>query len=638
MRIKASLFLKVLWLTSLLAVQSSVILRAQSITDTIFQIGDVVIKASRIQHFRNDIKTDVFTTEDLKPFTGESLGRFFMNNSAINIKTYGVGGALANVSLHGTSTSHVQVNWNGFPVNSVTLGSSDLSMVPVTGFDQVSIVYGAPGALYGSGTFGGAINLDNTLKPENAFSGSAAISYESLHTVSGSTSFQIGNSKLAWKINVWGNLSENEYTYYDYIRQSDRKQTDGDWHGAGIIQQAILKLSESSTLEAGLWYQIKHNNIPSRIGSTSFENQKDSTLKFFTAYKKSDGRWDLLVKSAIFNDEQSYFQKPSAQSLVYSIESHINSLQFYGDADFRYYIRPSFSIDAGIMGNYITADVSSYAETKKEKGLSAFAGLKYDKKRFSWQTEIRKEWNSNFSSGVIPSFGLAWKAVPDNWTIRANISEKFRKPTFNDLFWMPGGNPDLKPENGFSVEVGSLLTIFEKEKTKLSTDINVYWLEINDMIIWRPAGAYWIPYNYQHVSSQGTDANLKLDFESGIFKYHSSLNLTLNHSKIDTYTGAEQEKMLYSPRIISSWENCFSAGVFDLTVWHHFTADRFYDEDSLLEPYQTVDARAGVKLPVWKGKLGIHITVNNLTNITYEIIRLYPMPGRYWSVKMSYEF
>ncbi len=228
MRIRAFLYIKVIWLTLLLATQSCVNVRAQSITDTIFQIGDVVIKGSRLQYFRNDIKTDVFTTEDMKPFTGESLGRFFMNNSAINIKTYGVGGALVNVSLHGTSASHVQINWNGFPINSVTLGSCDLSMVPVAGFDQVSIVYGAPGALYGSGTFGGAINLDNTLKPEDALSGSATVSYESLQTITGNTSFQIGNSKLAWKINVWGNLSENEFTYYDYIRQSERKQTDGE--------------------------------------------------------------------------------------------------------------------------------------------------------------------------------------------------------------------------------------------------------------------------------------------------------------------------------------------------------------------------------------------------------------------------
>jgi len=158
------------------------------------------------------------------------------------------------------------------------------------------------------------------------------------------------------------------------------------------------------------------------------------------------------------------------------------------------------------------------------------------------------------------------------------------------------------------------------------------------MIVWRPAGAYWIPYNYQHVSSQGMDASLKFDLRNGIFKYHSSLNVTLSASKTDTYAGVEQGRMLYSPRIISSWENRFSAVVFDLSFGHHFTADRFYDKDSLLEPYQTVGARAGVKLSVWKGKLGMHISVNNLTNTTYELIRLYPMPGRYWSVKMSYEF
>ena len=631
------MFIKLSWLTLLFATTYSAEAVAQSISDTIYQIPDVVISAPRSQYFRNDIKSDVFSQDEMRQFAGESLGSFLISNTALNVKTYGTGGA-ASVSLRGTSSSHVQVNWNGFPINSVTLGSADFSMIPVIGFDQISIVYGAPGALYGSGTFGGAINLDNNLKPEKALSGSANVSYESLKTVAGSFSFRAGNSKLAWKINAWGNLSDNEFTYYDYIRQSERKQTDGDWHDAGVIQQAIIKLSETSTLEAGLWYQVKDYNIPSRIGSTSYESQKDSTLKLFTAYKKTASRWGLQVKAAFFNDEQSYIQKASAQSPVNSIESFINARQCYGDANFRYHILPHLSVDAGIIGTYIFADVSAYGERQEEKGIAAFTGLKYDRNRFSMQTEIRKEWNSNFNSGLLPSFGLAWKVMPDNWTLRVNTSQKFRKPTFNDLYWMPGGNPDLKPEKGFSVEAGSLVKILEKEEIILSADLNVFWMEVNDMIVWRPAGAYWMAFNYQHVRSQGIDARLIFDFESGKFKYHSSLMVTLNHSKTDTYTGAEQEKMLYSPRIITSWENRFSAGIFDFTVWHHFTADRFYDDDSLLEPYQTVDARAGVKIPVWKGKLGVHITFNNLTNITYELIRLYPMPGRYWSVKMGYEF
>lgn len=101
--------------------------------------------------------------------------------------------------------------------NSVTLGSCDFSMIPATGFDRISVVYSAPGALYGSSTFGGAINLDNNLKPEKVLSGSASMSYESLKTLNGSTAINVGNNNVAWKGNFWGAASDNEFTYYDYI-------------------------------------------------------------------------------------------------------------------------------------------------------------------------------------------------------------------------------------------------------------------------------------------------------------------------------------------------------------------------------------------------------------------------------------
>ena len=374
-RIRVLLFNKATWLALLFLTKCSLDLIAQSITDTIFHIPDVVISASRIQHFRNDVKTDLFSLDELSPYAGESLGHFLISSTALNVKAYGVGGALSSVSMRGTSASQVQVNWNGFPINSVTLGSCDFSMIPATGFDRVSVVYGAPGALYGSGTFGGAINLDNNLKLGKILSGSVNVGYESLKTVDGNLSFNIGNNKVAWKANVWGAVSGNEFAYYDYIRQSDRIQTDGKWHDAGTIQQIILRLSPTSTLEGGIWYQVKAYNIPSRIGSVSYESQRDSTLKFYSAYKKSGDRWGLQIKAAIFNDEARYTQKPSAQATVYNIDSRISSQQVCGDANFRYYLLKGLSLDAGITGLYITADVSAYAQKKEEEGLTFCNGV-----------------------------------------------------------------------------------------------------------------------------------------------------------------------------------------------------------------------------------------------------------------------
>jgi vitamin B12 transporter len=638
MRFKLILYSKLRCLILLFVIMGSCDVVAQSITDTIFQVSDVVVTTSRNQYFGTDVKTEVFTRNELDKYAGEPLSRFLASNTALNIKAYGAGGGLANVTLRGTTSNHVQVNWNGFPINSVTLGSCDFSMIPSGGFDNVSVVYGASGALYGSGTFGGAINLDNNLKTEKTLGGSAQVGYQSLNALNGNLSFHLGNGKVVWKMSAWGANSENKFTYYDYINQYKRTQTDGAWHDAGIIQNMVVKPTPLSTLEAGVWYQVKAYHIPSHIGSTSYEFQKDSTLKLFASFKTHGDHWGLQVKAAMFDDVQNYWQKTSAKSSVNSIESRISARQWYSDVNFRYYLTHWLSFDAGATGTYIAADVSAYGDVKKEKGLAAFAGLKYTKKRLLLQSILRKEWSNNFQSDLLPSVGATWQLAPDNLKIRANVSGKFRKPTFNDLYWMPGGNLNLKPEEGYSAEVGSSAIVWKNKQAQMSLDLSLYWSEVNNMIAWRPSGVYWSVINYQRMHSVGMDAKLLFDIQRRHWYYHSSLMLTLNRAMTQTNSGDKEKVMTYSPRVITAWENSFTVGIWDFSIWHHFTADRFYDDNALLAPYQTIDILAGAKIPVGKGKLGVHATIYNLTNTTYELVRLYPMPGRYWTTKLSYSF
>lgn len=611
---------------------------AQSITDTLIYIPDVAVNASRTDYFRNDVKTEEFRDTILKQYTGESLVKLLSSQTALNIKAYGVGGEASSISIRGVSASQVQVNWNGFPINSVTLGSSDISMIPAAGFDRISLVYGASGALYGSGTFGGAVSLNSELSPERGISGSAFAGAQSLRALNGGFTFKAGTDRLAWKMFAWGTVSENEFTYYDYIRQTEHRQTDGDWNDYGMIHNLAFKLSQASLLEAGLWYQAKEYDIPSRIGSTSYEHQSDSTLKLYLGYRYIGNRWSLKVRAARFDDLQTYWQKNAPDSPVNSIDSRIAALQNHGDINFRYHMPSGLSFDAGLTGSLVTANVSAYGDEKLEKGIALFSGLKYTINRLTLQTVLRKEWFNTFSSGLLPSLGLKWDAIPGQWVLRANYSKKFRKPTFNDLFWRPGGNPDLNPENGYTIEAGSENTFHISEKSVIETDISPYYTNVNDMIVWRPAGAFWSPENYQEVRSAGVDLSAGFTMEHERIRLSSKLKVNLNHSVANKADGQEKITMLYSPLFISSWKNSLAAGIFDLEVTHGFTSARHYSNDRLLDPCNMVDIRTGINVKAGKGKIGIHLSCNNVTNTIYELIRLYPMPGRYWSAKINYEF
>lgn len=611
---------------------------AQSVTDTLIHIPDVVVSASRTDHFRYDVKTEEFRDTLLRQYAGESLGGLLSSQTALNIKAYGVGGGASSVSVRGASASQVQVNWNGFPINSVTLGSSDLSMIPAAGFDRISLAYGASGALYGSGTFGGAVSLSSELSPEKGLSGNAFIGAQSLRALNGGISFTAGTDRLAWKVFAWGTTSENEFTYYDYIRQTEYRQTDGDWHDYGMIHNLAFRLSPASLLEAGLWYQVKEYDIPSRIGSTTYEHQSDSAMRLYLGYRYIRNRWSLRARAVRFGDLQTYSQKSTPDSPVNSIDSRIASLQYYGDINFRYYMPSGLSFDAGLTGSIVTADVSAYGETKLEKGIALFTGLKYTLDHLTLQAVFRKEWFNTFSSGILPSLGLKWDAVPGQWVLRANYSKKFRKPTFNDLFWIPGGNRDLSPESGYTIEAGTENTFRISGKSSVVTDISPYYTHITDMIVWRPGGAFWSPVNYQEVRSAGIDLSACFKIEHERIKYSSAVKAGLNHPVASEADGTESITMLYSPLLIASWKNSLTAGLFDFEVTYCFTSERHYSDERLLDQYGLADIRVGADIPAGKGKFGIHFSCNNVTRTTYELIRLYPMPGRYWSAKIDYEF
>ena len=82
------------------------------------------------------------------------------NESPIFIKSYGLG-SLATTSFRGGSASHTAILWNGFNLGSPMNGQLDLSLVPVSLANNVSIQYGGAGALWGSGAVGGAILLNS---------------------------------------------------------------------------------------------------------------------------------------------------------------------------------------------------------------------------------------------------------------------------------------------------------------------------------------------------------------------------------------------------------------------------------------------------------------------------------------------
>lgn len=73
-----------------------------------------------------------------------------------------------------------------------------------------------------------------------------------------------------------------------------------------------------------------------------------------------------------------------------------------------------------------------------------------------------------------------------NIMVKASVSRNYRFPTLNDLYFLPGGNPDLKNEQGFSYDAGISFDVGKEKVYKLSGGMNWFDSYIEDWIIWLP--------------------------------------------------------------------------------------------------------------------------------------------------------
>lgn len=611
----------------------------QSINDTI-RIDEVKIVSSRLEHLTSNSRKERIDAKKLRRFPNNTISEVLQQSSALNIKANGNAGAISTLSLRGTGANHTQVNWNGFPINSVTLGSSDLSALPAGSFDQVSLVYGASGTLFGSGTFGGALNLntDPRLVGEglHASLSTSVGSWESY-----SVAAKIGYSEecFSYSGTIWGKSSEGNFGYYDYIGQQDKKRNNADWYNYGTIQQVGYRLSKTDYIDIGLWYQFKDVNLPSIVGSIEpvEEAQTDSTFKAFVRYRKMFSSSTLTTKVALF-DDKTHYVKRIEDGADYSINSKIECKRLYADVNYRNYFSKQLSWDIGGTLSDVKANVLAYGREIVETDFAFVSALKYHKEKFSSQISVRKEWSSVENSDWLFAASVGYQLLPKRVKVVGAFSQKFRRPSFNDRYWIPGGNSDLLSEKGNSFDLNLEAIIIDGAKLKLKFVGSGYISTIDNMIVWLPDGAYWKAENYQNADIKGVDMAVQFDYGTTVIKLRSKLSLLLNDSKVSTLRPNREQQMLYSPKTTWSFNNQIAYKTVSFGLVNSFTAERYYDQRNVLDSFVLTNCWFEKKFRLSERKVDVRFKLNNLFDIEYELTRSYPMPGRNWELGLSYQF
>ena len=230
--------------------------------DTIMQLDTISVRAERYVSFSAGQKISVLSEATLNEDKRSHIGNILSENTSIYIRSYGQSN-ITSMSFRGTSSSQSGIFWNGINIRMPSLGSTDLSMIPSSFFNNASIVYGGSSIRYGSGTIGGAVFLNNTAdfsSSTNADLNFYAGSFGSLGT---HASAAISGNKFYIKLAFLGQEARNDFKYTN-PRGEKLTMENAASSGLGFTAHAAALVGKKSQMDLFLWYQEVIREIPSK--------------------------------------------------------------------------------------------------------------------------------------------------------------------------------------------------------------------------------------------------------------------------------------------------------------------------------------------------------------------------------------
>ena len=600
-----------------------------SIADTV-NLNEVSVISPKSITFSNGSNVKKIDPFKIKISQTEKIADLLSSNSSIYIKQYG---ALATATIRGTSSSHTAVNWNGYPINSIANGLSDLSNITALTNDNIFLIKGGNSTIFGSGSIGGSINIDSKkirnqkLSSNTNFeSGSNGLSSQSYSAKYGDdiVSFYILHSKLKDK---------NKFKFTNISQAGNPRQTNK--HGKIVSFQNKLdlnfKLNPNIIIQFNYWGDNSTREVPQNMTirfTDAMQYDVNDRISISSTYSVKN--LSCKISKALIYEDFRYTEE------IKNIDSKYLASKEFNNFDLSYNFKnlifqSTFSYNKNKINN-------NNFENNEQKDISKtiFFSTTYKNNNLETQLAIRGEDNSEYEVPLTPLFSTEYKF---NELVQSSIklNKNFRSPTFNDRYWFSSGsrgNIELKPEMSNNAEFSIHL---KKNKFKLSSTL--FNLDVKDWILWgQNIDGIWSPENIKEVWSRGIETQLKYNYKKILLELNYSLTKTTSEKASNDLDISVGQQLRYVPINKLNTTLLFTQGklisFLNITFTDEVITSYSSGDNKKLEAYTLVSAGTSYKL--FNEDLKLDLRVLNLTNQQYQTYLNYPNPGREYVLSINY--
>ncbi|MFO7614560.1 MAG: TonB-dependent receptor [Bacteroidales bacterium] len=595
--------------------------------DTTLTLEIVTIRSTRISQFARGQAFQILDSLTRRDNPAGSLTELLQDFSTTYVRNYGQG-TLATLSMRGTSANHAGLIWNGVRLSPPNIGYVDLSLIQGNFFQDIMMLYGGSSPMFGSGSIGGGVHLNNrpVFQPSAALNlGLSAGSFSTFATEGeGTVSRKNLYSRTAFSLMD----ARNDFSYENFSGEKE-KLPHAAIFKAGVIQDIAFQLPGDQYIMATGWFQFAEREIPPTLTeSVSEAEQLDRSWRTMLVWKDFNPRNTLEARLAYFNEFTRYSDP------IPEIFSDIHSQSFIAAFESTWELTEHAAVFAGTQYTYEYAELDFYSQPEDQQNLAIYASFRYYFPKIRWQFSLngRQEMLTGYSSPFLFSAGAEGKL----WKIlsgRLSFSRNFRAPTLNERFWQPGGNPELEPEKSLNLE-GGLFVDFQPGDDSFFFQVTIFNSKVTDWILWLPGSSYWSVENAQEVWSRGFEFNGIQRFQAGKFTIHLaesySFTRSTNEKKLFDLDASYQKQLIYSPAHRVLLKPGLEYRGYRLSLRGTYTGKIYTTKDNQhsLPPFFLLDAIIAKTIHISKKyPLTFQINLNNILDQDYQVVPYRPMPG-----------
>lgn len=500
------------------------------------KIEEVVITGQYMQKSINKsiYKVEVIDEQQIKNMAATNAADVL--NQTLNIQiTPNTNSGNSTANIMGLGGDYVKILIDNIPVVGDTgLGSNiDLTKISLSNIERIEIVKGSMGVEYGNGALAGVINIITKKNSTKKLSIRAALQEESVRD--GYDLKKRGKGRHIQNLNIGYNFDDNWFTNISFNHNQfmgyEGKQKGYKHFGDEKKPMRGYEWNPKDQYEANALIRYSKNKT-SFFYKISYLNEKFNYYNPVSTLEPLDdgqGGATYLATDREYNTDRWIHQ--------FNIQTNLGHIRYMGDFSYQKQNRKYFDYiydvpnrfrasekpensyyktdviySRGMFSNFLdnkTFDFQLGYELDHTNGYAAliagdFFGENARRKIFTYGTFLSAEWNisdkvsvrpgarlsvsENFNNQFNYSLSARWK-TSENSNLRGVFGTANRYPTYDELYTYfvdlnhdIQGNPDLKPETGYSLGLFWDQGFTIGDGWKLNYNLEALYVDLKDKI------------------------------------------------------------------------------------------------------------------------------------------------------------